>query len=67
MHTIGIIPVRYQSTRFPGKPLIDIAGKTMIHRVFEQASKATLLSDVIVATDDDRIVEEVTSFGGKQR
>ena len=65
MHTIGIIPVRYQSTRFPGKPLIDIAGKTMIHRVFEQASKARLLSDVIVATDDDRIVEEVTSFGGK--
>lgn len=65
MRTIGIIPVRYQSTRFPGKPLIDIAGKTMIHRVYEQAKKANLLHDVIVATDDDRIAEEVASFGGK--
>jgi len=65
MQTIGIIPVRYQSTRFPGKPLIDIAGKTMIRRVYEQASKATMLSDIIVATDDKRIAREVSSFGGK--
>jgi len=65
MQTIGIIPVRYQSTRFPGKPLIDIAGKTMIQRVYEQASKAKLLSDIIVATDDIRIAQEVDSFGGK--
>lgn len=65
MQSIGIIPVRYQSTRFPGKPLIDIAGKTMIRRVYEQAKKAQLLTEVIVATDDNRIREEVLSFGGK--
>ena len=65
MRTIGIIPVRYQSTRFPGKPLIDIAGKTMVQRVYEQASKATALSDIVVATDDQRIFDEVESFGGK--
>ena len=47
---IGIIPARYASTRFPGKPLADIGGKTMIQRVYEQASKA--LPKVVVATDD---------------
>ncbi len=62
---VGIIPSRYASTRFPAKPLVDIAGKSMIHRVYEQASKASLLSDVIVATDDQRIFEHVASFGGK--
>lgn len=65
MKIIGIIPSRYASTRFPGKPLVDIDGKTMIRRVYEQASKATALSDVIVATDDERIFKEVKSFGGK--
>lgn len=65
MNIIGIIPARYASTRFPGKPLIDIGGKTMIQRVYEQAKKAQSLSDVVVATDDDRIVEHVRSFGGK--
>jgi len=65
MRTIGIIPVRYESTRFPGKPLIDIAGKTMVQRVYEQASKATTLTDIVVATDDRRIFEMVESFGGK--
>jgi 3-deoxy-manno-octulosonate cytidylyltransferase (CMP-KDO synthetase) len=61
---IGIIPARYASTRFPAKPLIDIAGKSMIQRVFEQAKKSKLLSDVIVATDDVRIETHVKSFGG---
>lgn len=62
---IGIIPARYASTRFPGKPLIDIQGKSMIQRVYEQASQAKCLSDVIVATDDERILKHVQSFGGK--
>ncbi len=65
MKILGVIPARFASTRFPGKPLIDIAGKTMIRRVFEQASKANLLAEVIVATDDDRIYQHVLDFGGK--
>jgi 3-deoxy-manno-octulosonate cytidylyltransferase (CMP-KDO synthetase) len=59
---IGIIPARYASTRFPGKPLADIKGKTMIQRVYEQASKA--LTTVYVATDDARILDAVKKFGG---
>ncbi|MBQ9595275.1 MAG: 3-deoxy-manno-octulosonate cytidylyltransferase [Synergistaceae bacterium] len=62
---LGIIPARYASTRFPGKPLADICGKTMIERVYTQAMKAKLLSDVVVATDDARIYDCVKSFGGK--
>ncbi len=62
---VGIIPARYDSSRFLGKPLADIAGKSMIHRVYEQASRATKLSEVIVATDDQRILEHVQSFNGK--
>jgi 3-deoxy-manno-octulosonate cytidylyltransferase (CMP-KDO synthetase) len=65
MHILGIIPARYASTRFPGKPLVDIAGKSMIQRVYEQAKKCAQLSEVIVATDDDRIFEHVQGFGGK--
>ena len=65
MKIAGIIPARFSSTRFPGKPLVNIDGKTMIHRVYEQASKATSLSEVIVATDDERIFKEVDRFGGK--
>lgn len=65
MKFLGVIPARYASTRFPGKPLIDIAGKAMIQRVYEQASKAVSLADVIVATDDNRIREAVLAFGGK--
>lgn len=65
MKIAGIIPARYGSTRFPGKPLADIKGKTMIRRVYEQASKAGSLHEVVVATDDDRIIKEVESFGGK--
>ncbi|MFD2933275.1 3-deoxy-manno-octulosonate cytidylyltransferase [Spirosoma flavum] len=60
---IGIIPARYGSTRFPGKPLADIGGKSMIQRVIEQANKATSLSKVVVATDDDRIAEAVRQLG----
>jgi 3-deoxy-manno-octulosonate cytidylyltransferase (CMP-KDO synthetase) len=60
---IGIIPSRYASTRFPGKPLADIGGKSMVRRVYEQASK--VIDTVFVATDDQRIFDEVISFGGK--
>jgi 3-deoxy-manno-octulosonate cytidylyltransferase (CMP-KDO synthetase) len=61
---IGIIPARYASTRFPGKPLVDIAGKTMIQRVYEQAKKSSNIREVIVATDDARIEKTVKAFGG---
>jgi 3-deoxy-manno-octulosonate cytidylyltransferase (CMP-KDO synthetase) len=61
---LGVIPARYASTRFPGKPLIDIQGKSMLQRVYEQAKKAHKLHDVIVATDDERIFKHVESFGG---
>lgn len=61
----GIIPARYASTRFPGKPLALINGKTMIRRVYEQVSKAKMLTAVVVATDDQRIVDDVNNFGGK--
>lgn len=62
MNTLGIIPARYHSVRFPGKPLIIIGGKTMIRRVYERCSLS--LNNVIVATDDKRIRKEVESFGG---
>lgn len=65
MRILGIIPARYGSSRFPGKPLIDLKGKTMIQRVVEGASKSSLLTDLIVATDDRRIADTVSSFGGK--
>ncbi len=63
MKFIGIIPARYASTRFPGKPLADMKGKYMIQRVYEQACK--VLDNVCVATDDERIFDAVQSFGGK--
>jgi len=62
MKILGIIPARYASTRFPGKPLVDIKGKTMIQRVYERSS--CVISHVIVATDDDRIVQDVKRFNG---
>ena len=62
---LGIIPARYASSRFPGKPLIEILGKTMIQRVYEQASQSKLLDKVVVATDDERIFNHVVSFGGE--
>jgi 3-deoxy-manno-octulosonate cytidylyltransferase (CMP-KDO synthetase) len=64
MKILGIIPSRYDSTRFPGKPLVDIAGMSMIQRVYTQAKKSQLLTDVVVATDDQRIFDHVRSFGG---
>lgn len=64
MNIIGIIPARYDSSRFPGKPLIDLKGKSMIQRVYEGAKKSKKLSQVIVATDDQRIYDAVKSFGG---
>ncbi|MBQ7219941.1 MAG: 3-deoxy-manno-octulosonate cytidylyltransferase [Synergistaceae bacterium] len=65
MKIIGIIPARYASTRFPGKPLADILGKPMIQRVYEQVKKAERLCDVLVATDDARIYDCVHGFGGQ--
>ncbi|MDB5007375.1 MAG: kpsU [Mucilaginibacter sp.] len=65
MNILGIIPARFASTRFPGKPLVDIAGKSMIQRVYEQAKKCVHLSEVIVATDDTRIYDHVLKFGGE--
>ena len=64
MKTIGIIPARFASTRFPGKPLIDIGGKTMIQRVYEQALQSNL-DKVVIATDDERIAADVKRFGGE--
>ncbi|HVA98061.1 MAG TPA: 3-deoxy-manno-octulosonate cytidylyltransferase [Bacteroidia bacterium] len=64
MEFIGIIPARYASTRFPGKPLVDINGKPMIQCVYEQAKKSKSLSKIIVATDDERIEKCVKNFGG---
>ncbi|WP_214070222.1 3-deoxy-manno-octulosonate cytidylyltransferase [Mucilaginibacter sp. dw_454] len=64
MQILGIIPARYASSRFPGKPLVDIGGKSMIQRVYEQAKKCDHLTEVIVATDDDRIFDHVMAFGG---
>jgi 3-deoxy-manno-octulosonate cytidylyltransferase (CMP-KDO synthetase) len=61
----GIIPVRYQSTRFPGKPLAMIAGKSLVQRVYEQAKNATLLKRLIIATDDERIFKASRSFGAE--
>jgi len=64
MKILGVIPARYESSRFPGKPLTDIKGKSMIQRVYEQCLKCQLLDKVIVATDDERILDDVKGFGG---
>ena len=61
---LGIIPARYASTRFPAKPLVDIAGKTMIQRVYEQVKKSSLVTEVVVATDHEEIYRTVKSFAG---
>ena len=65
MKVVGIIPARMASTRFPNKPLVDIGGKTMIQRVYEQAAKSDVLEDLYVATDHLDIKTEVERFGGK--
>src|SRR5687767_6013163 len=64
MKIIAIIPARYASTRFPAKPLVDIGGKTMIQRVYEQVKKTPGIALTVVATDNQKIVEHVTGFGG---
>jgi 3-deoxy-manno-octulosonate cytidylyltransferase (CMP-KDO synthetase) len=65
MKVLGVIPARYASSRFPGKPLIDLKGKTMIQRVYDGAIRSSRISEVIVATDDQRIYDEVIRFGGR--
>ncbi|MFH0772391.1 MAG: 3-deoxy-manno-octulosonate cytidylyltransferase [Candidatus Omnitrophota bacterium] len=65
MDAIGIIPARYYSTRFEGKVLKDLLGKSVIRHVWENARRAAALDDLIVATDDERIRDEVVAFGGK--
>lgn len=64
MSVLGVIPARFGSTRFPGKPLADIAGMSLIERVWTQCREARLLDSVVVATDDERILEHVEGFGG---
>jgi len=65
MNVLGIIPARYGSTRFPGKPLALLAGRPMVQWVYERATQAELLSEVIVATDDQRIFDAVKKFDGR--
>lgn len=62
---VAVIPARYQSSRFPGKPLAMIAGKPMIQRVYEQVKQAVGIDEVVVATDDERIYNTVRQFNGK--
>jgi 3-deoxy-manno-octulosonate cytidylyltransferase (CMP-KDO synthetase) len=65
MKISAVIPARYGSTRFEGKPLADILGKPMIQHVYDGVRQSKLIDDVIVATDDQRILDAVKSFGGK--
>ena len=65
MSVLVVIPARYGSTRFPGKPLAQLAGKPMIQHVYEGAARAVGVDDVVVATDDERIIAAVARFGGK--
>lgn len=62
---LGVVPARYGSTRLPGKPLVDIGGTTMVMRVVEQARKSRVLSAVVVATDDQRVIDHVRIHGGE--
>jgi len=65
MHAVGVIPARYQSSRFPGKPLALIGGKALVERVFERARAASRIARLLVATDDPRIAAAVRAFGGE--
>ena len=65
MKILAVIPARYESTRFPGKPLVNINGKPMIQHVYERVKESKLVDKVLVATDDERIYESVKNFGGK--
>jgi 3-deoxy-manno-octulosonate cytidylyltransferase (CMP-KDO synthetase) len=62
---LGVIPARFASTRFPGKPLVEIAGKPMIQHVWERARQSRFLGQVLIATDDDRIAQASTAFGAE--
>src|SRR5260370_1995501 len=66
-NVVVVIPARYGSTRMPGKPLVQLAGQPMIQRVYARAKLAQTVNRVIVATDDERIVQAVTAFGGEAR
>ena len=65
MRIVGIIPARYGSTRFPGKPLAELWGKPLIEHVYQRAKRSSLLEEVVVATDDERIFRCVEGFGGR--
>ena len=65
MNIVGVIPARYGSTRLPGKSLVEICGKPLVQWVYERASQANALSSLVIATDDDRIMQAVDAFGGK--
>lgn len=64
MSIIAVIPSRYASTRLPGKPLVDICGKPMVQHVYERVRRVSLFNEVLVATDDERIMNAVAAFGG---
>jgi len=64
MKILGVIPARYASSRFPGKPLADLLGRSMVERVYRQCKKSPYLTDVVVATDHKEILEHVKAFGG---
>lgn len=64
-HVLGVIPARFASTRLPGKPLLDIGGRSMVQRVWERAMRCASLDAVLVATDDERIAAHVIGFGGR--
>lgn len=64
MNVLGVIPARYDSSRFPGKPLALLCGKPMIQHTYERAGRSRCLTDLVVATDDDRIARVVKDFGG---
>lgn len=63
MKVLGVIPARFPSARLPGKPLIIIAGKTLLQRVYEQASQSKLITKLVISTDDQRIIDHAKSFG----
>lgn len=67
LHTVALIPARFDSTRFPGKPLVEIAGRPMIEHVYRRAASAPAVDAVVVATDDRRIADAVEAFGGIAR
>ena len=65
MKILGVIPARYASSRFPGKPLADLLGQSMVERVFRQCGKSSYLTEIVVATDHQEIFDHVVRFGGK--